>query len=395
MKPCIVWDSVLSLDKASKGDISQIVNMTTALAEQKVNVSLVALNAGRMHIDGSKIIQVPNLWYVRQRTRTLGKIFTRLYGHESTGNARHVAKFVVSVLDPYEQYDLYHVRNPHIAVELKRLQPSKPLVYTSIPRYFHSKSQKDKYLDQKALNVADKIIALTEGWKHYNIEEYDLKGRDITVVPVCVPNMSDIPEIEELPEYIKDRKIIGYFGRLQEKYGIDTLIEAIPEVKRAISNIGVIIAGGSFCNYDQELKKLAHKLDVYGDIFFTGEIPRALVPSYMKKCNVLISLRYDEVFNRFHYGFDLSIPIKCVEYITCGKPVVATRDGGMEQLLGKDYSYLVDHNNKSQIVHSLIKLLTDDEEATRIGIENKRISMSYTYKSVANKLISIYGQVCK
>jgi glycosyltransferase involved in cell wall biosynthesis len=395
MKPCIVWDSILSLEKSSKGDISQIVNMTTALAEQKVNVSLVALNAGRMHIDGAKIKQVPNLWYIRQRTRTLGRIFPRVYGYESRGNAHHVAKFVVSVLDPYEQYDLYHVRSPYIAMELKRLQPSKPLVYTSIPRYLHSKSHKDKILDQKVLDVADKIIALTEGWKRYNIEEYDLKGREITVVPVCVPNISDIPEIENLPEYIKGRKIIGYFGRLQEKYGIDTLIETIPEVKRTIGNVGVIIAGGSFYNYDQELKKLAYKLDVYGDIFFTGEIPRALVPSYMKKCNVLISLRYDEVSDRFHYGFDLSIPIKCVEYITCGKPVVATRDGGMEQLLGKDYPYLVDHNNKSQIVHSLIKLLTDDEEAARIGIENKRISMSYTYESVVNKLIGVYRKACE
>jgi glycosyltransferase involved in cell wall biosynthesis len=391
MHICIVWDSILSLEKSSKGDISQIVEMTSALAQEGVDVSLVALNAGRIKIDGARIIQVPRLWYVRQRTRILGRLFPKLYGHESTGNARHVAKFVTSILDPAEHYDLYHVRNPYLAIELKRMQPYKPLVYNAIPRFFHSKSERDKLIDQKAIDVSDVLITFTEAWRKYVIKTFNLQGREVTVVPVCVNSDSFIHEAHDLPKRMKGRKTIGYFGRLQKTYGIDTLIEVIPDLKRRVHDVGIIIAGGGVKKYDDELKRIAKNLGVEEETYFAGEIPHDLMPGYIRMCRVLVSFRYDEI--RHRYGFDVSIPIKCVEYIMQGKPVVATRDGGMELLLGKDYPYLIEPGDKGQIVNSLERLLTDDKEAERIGLENKRISSKYTYEAVADKLIKVYKQV--
>jgi glycosyltransferase involved in cell wall biosynthesis len=391
MKPCIVWNSILSLEKASKGDISQIVNMVSALAEQKVDVSLVALNAGRMHIDGSKIMQVPRLWYIRQQTRTLGRLFPESYGHGGTFNARHISRFVTSVLDPNEKYDLYHVRTRSLAIELKRLQPNKPLVYTVIPTFLHTQLPKDKILDQKAIDLADELIALTEGWKQYILDTFDVRGREINVIPVCVRGPKSITKKDESLDSLFDgRKVIGYFGRLQKNYGIDTLIETIPEVKNHVNNLSVIIAGGSVYGHGDELKALVQRLGIQDCVHFLGEIPRDLVPQYLERCHVLVSLRYHK--DSYKLGFDVSIPIKCVEYTMQGKPIVATRDGGMEQLLGKDYPYLVDHGNKTQIVDSLVKLLTDDEEARKIGIKNMLTSPSYTYEQVASQLINVYSK---
>jgi len=398
MKPCIVWDSIWNLEKVTKGDISRVIGITTGLAKQGIQVSLVALNAGKMQIDGAKVIQVPNRRYIYLRTRTLGRILNRLYGHSLYGydgmkNAQHVAGFVARVLDPVEQYSLYHVRNAYLAIELKRLQPHKPLVYTAIPRYLYTGAIKDKALDQKALDVADKTIALTEGWKQYIIDTFNVRGREIMVAPVCAANTNDIPRADDLPEHIfKDRKIIGYFGVLQSNRGIDTLIEAIPEVKKVVDNVSVIIAGRSFHNHEKELKALARDLGVYKDTYLAGEIPHSLVPGYLKKCHVLVDLKCGE--GHLRHAWDISIPIKCVEYIVLGKPVVATRDGGVELLFGKSYPYLVEPGNKTQLVQSLVKLLTDDEEAATIGMLNKRISMNYTYEAVANKLTSLYSQIC-
>lgn len=391
MKPCIVWDSILSLEKSSKGDISQIVNMTTALAEQKVDVSLVALNAGKTKIDGAKIVQVPQLWFIRQRMRTFGRLFPNLYGYDGIINARHIAKFVTSVLDPVDKYDLYHVRTRALAIELKRLQPLKPLVYTLIPKFLHTQSPKDKVLDQKAIDLADVLIALTEGWKQYVLDTFDVRGRPITVIPVCVREPNNILEKDKsLDSLFEGKKVIGYFGRLQKNYGIDTLLETIPEIKKRIDNLLVIIAGGSVYGHGDELKALVEKLGVQDCVRFLGEVPRNLVPEYLERCHVLVSLRYREGSD-----FDLSIPIKCVEYVMHGKPIVSTRDGGMEQLLGKDYPYLVDHGNKAQIVNSLVRLLTDNEEAREIGMKNAIASSNYTYNKVANQLISVYREFTK
>jgi len=388
MKPCIVWSSILSLEKSSKGDISQIVNMATALADQKVDISLVALNAGNTKINGAKIVQVPQLWFIRQRMRTFGRLFPSLYGYDGILNARHIARFTTSTLDPIEKYDLYHVRIRSLAIELKRLQPTKPLVYTVIPTFLHTKLSRDKILDQKAIDLADELIALTEGWKQYILDTFDVRGREINVIPVCVREIKGITKKDEpLDSLFDGRKVVGYFGRLQKNYGIDTLIGTIPEVKKHVDNLSVIIAGGSVYGHGDELKALVQRLGIQDCTHFLGEIPRNLVPQYLERCNVLVSLRYQE-----GRDFDLSIPIKCVEYVMQGKPIVATRDGGMEQLLGKDYPYLVDHGNKTQIIDSIVKLLTDDEEAKRIGMKNAITSASYTYEQVASQLINVYSK---
>jgi len=395
IKPCIVWHSILSLEKATKGDTSQIIGMTTALAAQGVDASLVALNTGEKKIDGAKVIQVSNGRYVCLRNRALSKILRRLYGtlfnYDRERNARHIARFVTHVLDPVEQYDLYHVRNPHLAIELKKLQPDKPLVYTAISLHFHTGFPKDKVLDQEALNAADNILTLTEGWKQYITDTFDLQGREISVVPVCATNANNVQGTDCLPEHIfKNRKVIGYFGLLQKIRGVDTLIKTIPAVKKAVGNVSVIIAGMSFQNHEEELKALARDLGVYEDIYFVGKIPYSMIPQYLKKCNVLVDLKSGEAHHR--RSWHLSVPIKCVEYMVNGKPTVITRDGGTENLLGKNHPYLVEPGDKEQITRKLIKLLTDDEEAVRIGMLNKRISMDYTYEAVANKLINIYSQ---
>jgi glycosyltransferase involved in cell wall biosynthesis len=391
MKPCIVWDSILSLEKASKGDISQIVYMVEALAEQKIDVSLVALNAGKAYIDGVNIRQVPNFWYIKQRTRTLGRLFSDLYGYGGKITARYIAKFVVNRLDPIEHYDLYHVRARNLAIELKRFQFNKPLVYTAIPQFLHTGQIKDKKLDQMAIDSADSLIALTEGWKQFILENFDVGKREIDVVPVCVKNSDILLEDDsKINKLFDGKKVIGYFGRLQEGYGIDVLIESIPEIRKHVDNLLVIIAGGSVYGYRDKLEALMRSLGVNDNVYFAGEIPRDLVPNYLSKCDVLISFRYSD--NKDRYGFDQSIPIKCVEYIMQGKPVVATRDGGMEQLLGKDYPYLVEYNDKKKIVESIIKLLTDETEAQRISKQNKALSSRFTYESVSSHLIKVYNK---
>lgn len=391
MKPCVVWDSILSLKKASKGDISQIVYMVSALSEQNIDVSLVALNTGKARIDGVKITQAPNLWYIRQRTRTLGRIFPDLYGYEGKITTRQIARFVTSVLDPVEHYDLYHVRTRNLAIELKRSQPEKPLVYTAIPQFLHTRQPKDKILDQMAIDSADKLIALTESWREYILDNFDVRGREIDVVPVCVRNPDISSEEDSTINPIFDgKKVVGYFGRLQKGYGIDVLIESIPEIRKRIDNLLVIIAGGSVYGYRDELEALVKRLGVSKSVYFAGEIPRNLVPSYLNKCDVLTSFRYSE--NKARYGFDQSIPIKCVEYIMQGKPIVATRDGGMEQLLGKDYPYLAEYGDRSKIVKSIVNLLTDEIEAQRIGKKNKSLSSRFTYGEVSNKLLEVYNR---
>jgi len=391
MKPCIVWDSILSLEKASKGDISQIVYIVEALAKRGIDVSLVALNAGKAHIDGVKIKQVPNLWYIRQRTRTLGRVFPDLYGYGGKITARNIADFVKNALDPLEHYDLYHVRTRYLAIELKRLQPNKPLVYTAIPQFLHTKQQKDKVIDQMAINSADRLIALTEGWKQFIIDNFDIHGREIDVVPVCVKNPDNITNDDLAINSLFDgKKVIGYFGRLQEGYGIDILIESVPEIRKYIGNLLVIIAGGSVYGYKDKLEALVKRLKINDNVYFAGEIPRNLIPAYLSKCDILVNFRYSKEGNR--YGFDQSIPIKCVEYIMHGKPIIATRDGGMEQLLGKDYPYLVDYNDKLKIIESIVKLLTDENEAYRIGEKNRIISSRFTYETVSDQLLQIYNK---
>jgi len=84
-------------------------------------------------------------------------------------------------------------------------------------------------------------------------------------------------------------------------------------------------------------------------------------------------------------GFDYSIPIKAVEYMLAGIPVVGSKDGGMLELLGNDYPFLVNPHHTKEIV-SAIKQIHSNKDVAQKWIEKSKKKAS----KLLTELVFVY-----
>ncbi|MDG5767484.1 glycosyltransferase [Balneolales bacterium ANBcel1] len=101
------------------------------------------------------------------------------------------------------------------------------------------------------------------------------------------------------------------------------------------------------------------------------------IPDYFKACDLLVMPSRREGFG-----------IAAAEAIACGKPVIATKSGGPEDILTKDNGLLVDVDSPGQIADAVRQIL-----AGRTGLQQETIRSSIKKKFDSEKIIHDIGRM--
>ncbi|MCF7835757.1 MAG: glycosyltransferase family 4 protein [Candidatus Marinimicrobia bacterium] len=133
-------------------------------------------------------------------------------------------------------------------------------------------------------------------------------------------------------------------GRLVPWKGVDVLIEIMPKIIQEISGAGLVVIGDGPKRDD--LKKQVLKNKLQDKVLFVGQLSHNEVLESLKRSDVF-------VLNTGYEGLSHQI----LEAMAVGTPVITTDVGGNPELIENSYSgILVDHNNKEQIVNSVLEL---------------------------------------
>jgi glycosyltransferase involved in cell wall biosynthesis len=81
-----------------------------------------------------------------------------------------------------------------------------------------------------------------------------------------------------------------------------------------------------------------------------------------------------------------------IEALACGKPVVATRNGGSEEVItSDDYGLLVDPANPNELREKIIEAPDKDWDSEKILVYAKR----FTWENIAKEIIALYEEVLR
>jgi len=201
---------------------------------------------------------------------------------------------------------------------------------------------------KSAYYIADRIIVVSKAIKNDLIKNFNVKEDKIAVVY----NGVDIEKIQTLAEEeVKDDvfflpipKIISV-GRLEKEKGYDVLLRSFQLLTQKIDSILILVGDG---REKQNLKKLAESLGIKEKVVF---LPFQSNPwKYMKNSTVFVLPSKRE-------GFSL---VACEAQI-CGIPVVATRCGGVQEIIeDKKTGLLVDVENVVGLAEAVERILVDD-----------------------------------
>ncbi|GAB5492285.1 MAG: hypothetical protein Phog2KO_25000 [Phototrophicaceae bacterium] len=177
-----------------------------------------------------------------------------------------------------------------------------------------------------------------------------------------------------------DTPIVLFFGTLTKYKGIEDLINAFPKVARE-TGAKLVIAGYPAKDIDpDELKATAKELGIEHDIvWYLDYVPNDQVVPLMQMSDI-IALPYRAITQS---------GILQIAY-ACGKPVVATRVGGLGDAIEQGKSgLLTEPQNLEAFADALIELLNDDSLRQQMSDRALELAESkYSWRSVAKRVMT-------
>lgn len=204
------------------------------------------------------------------------------------------------------------------------------------------------------------------------------------------------------------RKRLLFVGRVSPEKGVHVLLEAFQHVIEKYPDTELEIVGpqgippfGSIVGLSDErrIKELARFYSMSyrsylqdslcsglsSQVFFTGSVPHLDLPEYYRQADILINPSLYEAF-----GMTL------VESMACQLPVIATRVGGMVEIVEDGKSgLLVEPDNASDLARAILNLLSNEGLRKTMGIAGrKRAVESFSYEMTAESLRQCYTRLC-
>lgn len=204
----------------------------------------------------------------------------------------------------------------------------------------------------------------------------------VSVVPHGANDLFTAYEYKEMP---LERNSILFFGNVIPEKGIDTLIEAIPLVRRRIPDVTVIVAGdGRLPTRSKRIvKRYAENVELHNHF-----VPNDRVGEFFSRAAVVaLPYRDREGGEKGHSGV-LSTAH------SFGKPVVATDVGDFPTLVeDTGCGLVVPPEDPAALADALVALLEDDARQREMGEKSAERATALSWDAIASKHLDIYEQV--
>ena len=149
--------------------------------------------------------------------------------------------------------------------------------------------------------------------------------------------------------------VIGIVGRISEQKDPMTSIKAAAKIIKEKSNIYFMFVGTG--ELEKQVLNYAQNQKIEDHIIITGWVDN--VKPYISTFDIaLLPSKWE--------GFGLAI----VEYMTCKKPIITTKLGGIADILNKEgAAFFIEKENENDIVKH-IKYILNNEENIKIMVED-------------------------
>lgn len=158
--------------------------------------------------------------------------------------------------------------------------------------------------------------------------------------------------------------IVSYVGRLDRHKGTETLIKGFAELRKTNPSVHLAIAGKTHNDnaaYLTELQSLTAHLNVKDAVTFLGHVDSP-AQVYQASDLVVLPSEWPEPFGR-----------TVIESLSCGVPVVASRVGGIPEILTDQLSQgLFESANPQSLAQRLQQHILWREHTPRLGEECRR-----------------------
>lgn len=261
------------------------------------------------------------------------------------------------------------------------------IFYRSNPRWLSAILVKEfiNLYEKLIPKIADTVSVASEHLRHLCLGSGVL-AEDIFKAPVGAdlklfkPNLNHKNSIKR--QYNINKYLILYVGQLNAGQYAELLIKAARKIIKKGFGVTFMIVGTGYKL--KGLIELAIKLNVQGHFIFTGPIAHNKIPYYIAEADVCVACFED------HDIVVSKSPLKVVEYLSCGKAVVASDVAEVRNMV-KDAGILTEAGNVDSLAEGIMTLLKNAKLRKELGKRaRERAKTIYNWPQTAQTLLKAY-----
>ncbi len=245
--------------------------------------------------------------------------------------------------------------------------------------------------ERQIVAQADRLIAANRAERRDLGHYYDASPEKVAIVPCGVavgtfkPLQQDpAREILNLPA---QGNILLFVGRLEPIKGVDVLLDAVAHLTCEECEGQLLIVGGDTDGEEaQRLQGIVEGLGLnrsqeFGQrVRFLGPQEQSVLPYFYAAADVCVMPSFYESFG-----------MVAIEAMACGRPVVASRAGGLQFTVQHERTgLLVPAGDSLALAEALERLLKDPSLRQKMGAAGVRVAHRYSWARVAEEMAGVY-----
>jgi glycosyltransferase involved in cell wall biosynthesis len=240
-------------------------------------------------------------------------------------------------------------------------------------------------LERWTYRSADHVVSTNESYRSVAMTRGAVPARGVTVVR-SGPDTTTMRPVRPRPELREDRRYLAvYLGIMGPQDGVDTTLRALDRLVRIHGrrDCGLALLGFGDCLED--LRRLAHDLDLDDYVTFTGRVGLPEIADYLSTADLGLCPDPRSPLN------DVSTMNKTMEYMAYALPVL-TFDLKETRVSAADAARYVEPGDIAGFATEWDRLLRDDEDRVKLGmLGRERVSRELDWAPQARRYVEVWS----
>jgi glycosyltransferase involved in cell wall biosynthesis len=169
-----------------------------------------------------------------------------------------------------------------------------------------------------------------------------------------------------------------YCGSLDNRWGVDLPLMALPGLKKSIPDIHLLFAGSG--QAEQELKRLTFSLGLEDIVHFVGLMRYQDLPELLAQADIGIATSRPGMFRQF------ASPLKIFEYMAAGLPVICSGAGEAEQIIAESGAGVNISFSTDEFISTVSTLFQSPEKMDYYRCQGFKYAQDHSWEKLGERM---------
>ena len=243
-----------------------------------------------------------------------------------------------------------------------------------------------RLMERTQTRRSDGIISPTRALADIVCRGWRIAPSRVTVVPTGMTALPEDTGLDgQLPEPLQGADYLLYFGRLEERKGVQVLGAALPAILAAHPQLKAVFVGDDLSYRGGSMRQAIQAMNgEHADrLVFLPRMPQSeLFPILRAARLVVLPSLWENLANT------------CLEAMQLNRPVIATWRCGFEEVIQDGESgFLVQPGDPDDLARTMLRVLSDPVLLERVGQRGRARVGDFAIDAMARRLADYYDQL--